>query len=102
MRFRSLGETGIISSYSRAARLERLRRKWLLPCRVRTSLPEPVYSKRRAAALCVFSFGISGGGRRVSHMRFDTQPQEQATVAEPERARVGHLRIPRLADAQRD
>src|ERR687886_1469897 len=57
-RGRSPLNTGIISSYSRAARLERLRRRWLLPWRVLTSLPEPVYSKRRAAALWVFSLGI--------------------------------------------
>src|SRR6516162_9878057 len=62
MRFRSRSETGIISSYSRAARFDRLRRRWLLPCRVRTSLPEPVYSNRRAAALWVFNFGIRSTG----------------------------------------
>jgi hypothetical protein len=26
-----------------------------------------VYSKRRAAALCVFNFGIGGRGRQVYH-----------------------------------
>src|SRR5579884_2544950 len=108
----SAGETGIISSYSRAARLERLRRRWLLPWRVRTSLPEPVYSKRRAAALWVFNFGMQtalkdstsplepqhahalGGQRRQLH--------DQPRVAEPERARVGHLGVPVLAHPQRD
>src|SRR5712691_9395771 len=83
MRFRSRGETGIISSYSRAARFDRLRRRWLLPCRVRTSFPEPVYSKRRAAALCVFNFGIQIGGRQVYHTPREPQPQHQMRVAEP-------------------
>src|SRR6266542_1461025 len=90
-RVRSPGKTGIISSYSRAARLERLRRKWLLPWRVRTSLPDQVYSKRRAAALCVFNFGIKVGGRQVYHTSLQRQSHQQLHVAEPERARVGHL-----------
>src|SRR5216684_3795805 len=72
MRFKSRGETGIISSYSRAARFDRLRRKWLLPCRVRTSLPDPVYSNRRAAALCVFNFGINRGASKSTIDAFVT------------------------------
>src|SRR5216684_2057563 len=75
-RFRSDGETGIISSYSRAARFDRLRRKWLLPCRVRTSFPEPVYSNRRAAALWVFNFGIRGRSKRVYHTHTCIPPRE--------------------------
>src|SRR5712664_4472599 len=102
MRFRSRGETGIISSYSRAARFDRLRRKWLLPCRVRTSLPDPVYSKRRAAALCVFNFGINSGGRQVYHTPSQPQAHDEPCVAEPERPRIGHLGIPAFAYAQRD
>src|ERR671925_290252 len=56
-----------------------LRRPWLkpLPWRVFTSLPEPVYSKRRAAALCVFNFGIKLGGRQVYHTFLQRQPQQQ-------------------------
>src|ERR1700687_1068800 len=76
MRFKSRGETGIISSYSRAARFDRLRRKWLLPCRVRTSLPDPVYSKRRAAALCVFNFGINQEAGKSTIDAFATLPIE--------------------------
>src|SRR5579864_6836896 len=96
MRFKSRSETGIISSYSRAARFDRLRRRWLLPCRVRTSLPDPVYSNRRAAALWVFNFGIDRSDRRVYHTRiFLLQPQarHELRIAEPERARVRHLRV---------
>src|SRR6516165_11371937 len=99
MRFRSFGVTGIISSYSRAARFDRLRRRWLLPCRVRTSLPDPVYSNRRAAALCVFNFGIGWLGRQVYHTPLRPQPGYQLAVAEPERARVRHLRVAMLAHA---
>src|SRR5437016_5838532 len=102
MRFKSRAETGIISSYSRAARLDRLRRKWLLPCRVRTSLPDPVYSKRRAAALWVFNFGINSGGRQVYHTTCQPQSHDQACVAKPERARIGHLGIAAFARAQGD
>src|SRR5918911_2605755 len=92
-RFRSPASTGIISSYSRAARLERFRRRWLLPWRVRTSLPEPVYSNRRAAALWVFNFGIERGGRQVYHTPREPQPNHKSRVAEPERTRVRHLRV---------
>src|SRR5260370_8850989 len=102
MRFRSVGETGIISSYSRAARFDRLRRKWLLPCRVRTSLPDPVYSKRRAAALWVFNFGINLGGRQVYHTSGQPQPHDQPRIAQPERARIRHLGIAAFAHAQGD
>src|SRR5205085_12582515 len=109
MRFRSRSETGIISSYPRAARLDRLRRRWLLPCRVRTNLPEPVYSNRRAAALWVFNFGIALSsfiqGRHVYHTRISIQqpqPRHQLQVGEPERARIGHFRVPVLADGKRD
>src|ERR1700749_4059884 len=99
MRFRSRSETGIISSYSRAARFERLRRKWLLPCRVRTSFPEPVYSNRRAAALWVFNFGIDRfiQGWQVYHTTTQPKCSHQTPVAQPERARVGHLGITVLA-----
>src|SRR5438067_9035591 len=102
MRFRSVSETGIISSYSRAARFDRLRRRWLLPCRVRTSFPEPVYSNRRAAALWVFNFGIQRSDRRVYHTPIQPQTQHQPSVAEPERAGVGHLGVTVLADTERD
>src|SRR5579859_4170507 len=104
MRFRSRSETGIISSYSRAARLERLRRRWLLPCRVRTSFPEPVYSNRRAAALCVFNFGIQASiqGRQVYHTPIPPQPKHELGVPEPERARIRHLRVAVFAYAQGD
>src|SRR5215213_6735837 len=54
----SAGETDCISSYSRLARFERLRRRWLLPWRVRMNAPEPATWKRRAVALCVFILGI--------------------------------------------
>src|SRR6266849_6294565 len=101
-RFRSRGETSIISSYSRAARFDRLRRKWLLPCRVRTSLPDPVYSKRRAAALCVFNLGMVSGGRQVYHTTCQPQSHDQPRVAQPEGARIGHLGIAALAHAQGD
>src|SRR5947209_1702366 len=84
MRFRSRGDTGIISSYSRAARFDRLRRRWLLPCRVRTSFPDPVYSKRRAAALWVFNFGIERSDRRVYHTPLEPQPHHKLRVAVPE------------------
>src|SRR5262245_45275618 len=77
-RFRSPVSTGIISAYSRAARFDRLRRKWLLPWRVRTSLPVPVYSNRRAAALWVFNFGIQGWGRQVYHTSLQAQADHQA------------------------
>src|SRR6185503_10096608 len=100
--FRSPGNTGIISSYSRAARADRLRRRWLLPWRVFTSLPVPVYSKRRAAALCVFSFGMEVGGRQVYHTRRQCQLQNQLRIPEPETARVRHFRIAVLAHAERD
>src|SRR5215471_6988084 len=102
MRVRSPLKTGIISSYSRAARLDRLRRKWLLPWRVRTSFPEPVYSKRRAAALWVFNFGIERGGRQVYHTTTQPQAHHQPRVAEPERARIRHLRVAILTHAERD
>src|SRR5438105_8244025 len=102
MRFKSRAETGIISSYSRAARLDRLRRKWLLPCRVRTSLPDPVYSKRRAAALWVFNFGINVGSRQVYHTSSKPQPHDQPCVAKPERACIRHLGIALLAHTQGD
>src|SRR6188768_2160049 len=101
-RLRSPAATGIISSYSRAARLDRLRRRWLLPWRVRTSLPAPVYSKRRAAALWVFSFGMERGGRQVYHTPTEPQPNNQPPIAQPERARISHLRVAALADAERD
>src|SRR5919199_6646846 len=126
-RGRSPLNTGIISSYSRAARFERLRRRWLLPWRVLTSLPEPVYSKRRAAALWVFSLGIrarlsqeerrahgsdpprrvtrsrishAGGGLPLHHPRLGHhgQPQDESRVAQPERARVRHFGVAVLAD----
>src|SRR5579864_1025400 len=102
MRFKSRSETGIISSYSRAARFERLRRRWLLPCRVRTSLPDPVYSNRRAAALWVFNFGIDGfiQGRQVYHTLRQRQPHDQPRVPQPERTRVRHLGIAAFADAE--
>src|SRR6202158_402903 len=102
MRFKSRGETGIISSYSRAARFDRLRRKWLLPCRVRTSLPDPVYSKRRAAALCVFNFGINLGSRQVYHTSAQPQAHDQPRIAQPERAGIGHFGVAALAHAQGD
>src|SRR6266567_2829382 len=102
MRFRSDGETDIISSYSRAARLDRLRRKWLLPWRVRTSFPDPVYSKRRAAALWVFNFGIEGTSRQVYHTPCEPQPHNEMRVAQPERTGVRHLRVAVLSNAQRD
>ena len=59
MRFSSAGDTGIISSYSRFALFERLRRRWLLPWRVRMSFPEPVTLIRLAVAWCVLSFGMN-------------------------------------------
>src|ERR1051326_583278 len=106
MRFRSRADTGIISSYSRAARLDRLRRRWLLPCRVRTSLPEPVYSNRRAAALWVFNFGINPfiQGSEVYHMPFLIQPQphHKPCIAQPEGPRVSHFRVAVLAHAEGD
>src|ERR1043166_5445056 len=102
MRFRSRAETGIISSYSRAARLDRLRRRWLLPCRVRTSFPEPVYSKRRAAALWVFNFGIEGTSRQVYHTPCQPQPHDQVGIAQPEGAGVRHLGVAALTNAERD
>src|SRR5215471_9621474 len=102
MRVRSPLKTGIISSYSRAARLDRLRRKWLLPWRVRTSFPEPVYSKRRAAALWVFNFGIDSGGRQVYHTATEPEPNHQLGIAAPERAGIRHLRVPTLAHAERN
>src|SRR5437868_14097325 len=92
-RFRSRSETGIISSYSRAARFDRLRRRWLLPCRVRTSFPDPVYSKRRAAALWVFNFGIQGSDTRVYHTALEPEPHHEMRVAVPEGSGVGHLRV---------
>src|SRR5579871_477021 len=103
-RFRSRVETGIISEYSRAARFDRLRRKWLLPCRVRTSFPEPVYSNRRAAALWVFNFGIDGfiQGRQVYHTPIQPKVSHQTPVAQPERARIRHLGVAVLAHAERD
>src|SRR5579871_1652244 len=58
MRAASTAATDLVSSYSRAARFERLRRKWLLPWRVRRSLPDPLTWNRRAVALCVFTLGI--------------------------------------------
>src|SRR5579864_1972403 len=108
MRFKSRSETGIISSYSRAARFDRLRRRWLLPCRVRTSLPDPVYSNRRAAALWVFNFGIDRlfiQDTRVYHTPFvlqQPQAHHELGVAQPERARVRHFGIAVLAHAKRD
>src|SRR5579864_488149 len=102
MRFKSRSDTGIISSYSRAARFDRLRRRWLLPCRVRTSLPDPVYSNRRAAALWVFNFGIDASDRRVYHTSMQPQAYYQLGVAEPERARIRHLGVAVIADAERD
>src|SRR5215470_10515447 len=102
MRVRSPLKTGIISSYSRAARLDRLRRKWLLPWRVRTSFPEPVYSKRRAAALWVFNFGIDSGGRQVYHTATEPEPNHQLGIAEPEGAGIRHLRVPAFPHPERD
>src|SRR5687768_8520201 len=51
-------ETTNISSNSRAARFDLFRRRWLLPWRVRISLPPPLYFMRRAAPLWVLSLGI--------------------------------------------
>src|ERR1041385_5079980 len=98
MRFKSRSDTGIISSYSRAARFDRLRRRWLLPCRVRTSLAEPVYSNRRAAALWVFNFGINRfiQGSQVYHTPFfiqQPQPHDEPGVPQPERARSEERRV---------
>src|SRR5512143_325627 len=47
--------TVCISARSALVRRERLRRRWLLPPLVRTSLPLPVSRKRFEVALCVFS-----------------------------------------------
>ena len=65
MRFSSAGDTDIISSYSRRARFERLRRRWLLPWRVRRSFPEPDTLNRLAVAWCVFSLGMNHNPARV-------------------------------------
>jgi len=52
--------TTIISSKRRLARLLFLRRKWDLPCLVRTNLPFPPFVRRNRldVALCVLIFGI--------------------------------------------
>lgn len=70
---RSARATGNISSYWRAARAERFRRRWLLPCFVRVSFPEPVSEKRCAVPLWVFSLGI-----RNSPIRNVTRWQESS------------------------
>ena len=51
-----------ISTSRRSWRLDRLlflRRRWLLPCLSRRSLPLPVILKRLAVDLCVFIFGMT-------------------------------------------